>query len=422
MRRLEIQLTLITIVVAFITHGVSLVLMLWERAHPLNGLAFAGLSTFDLVGGVIWQGLLVWLAGHYVMKQIGPLRNAMNNVRNGDFNVEIPTPKIKNEIYDVAITFREISSILHDYKNEMGQAIEALNSTVVEVGSGLDTVAERSRVIVDAMKEITDGAMQAAETADLQMRGTDASRVIVDRLEQGVQSETHAVQSLNEAIVAGAMQTGQIASEMQAAQAAADLTMGKTRQLVEYARSVEQILMSVEAVAESTNLIALNASIEAARAGEAGRGFAVVANEVRILAEQSQDANKRIQEVVRTMVDDINNVDRAVADTGQSFAQVEQARVGIESALTTIRESGQVVEQVVHEVLAEFNQQRNQTTELQNQSHRINDVVQQVMGLTEEVAASTTEQNQALNAVESTIGQLRQLSANLAKLQNWKEE
>ncbi len=165
-------------------------------------------------------------------------------------------------------------------------------------------------------------------------------------------------------------------------------------------------------------MIALNASIEAARAGEAGRGFAVVANEVRILAEQSQDANKKIQEVVRLMVEEISNVDQAVTDTSASFSRVEQARKEIESSFSTIHDSGKVMGKVVQEVLVEVNRQKAQTSQLQSQAHLINDVVQQVMALTEEVSATTNEQNSAVESVESTLQQMRGVAGNLDQLQN----
>ena len=416
-RRLELQLTLITMVVAIVTHGISNGILLWERVHHLGGAEFIALTTFDLISGVFWQTLLVWLAGHYILKQLNHLRGSIAKVSEGNFDIHVPLPRIKNEIYDVSLAFQNTAAVLGEYHTKMGQSVQLLNQSVVEVDSKMRLAADGAHSIELAMREITEGAMQAAEAADTQMQGADASRIIVDRLENGVQSEGQAVHTLNQAITAGAERTNQIASEMKTASNAAEQTILKTRQLVERAENVEEILKSVESVAESTNLIALNASIEAARAGEAGRGFAVVASEVRILAEQSQEANKRIQEVVRMMVEDINNVDRAVTDTSASFSRVEQARKDIESAFATIRESGSVVEEVVREVLQEFTKQRDQTAELQAQSHRINDVVQQVMALTEEVSATTNEQNRAVQSVGKSLEQMRNVAKNLDELQ-----
>jgi methyl-accepting chemotaxis protein len=416
-RRLELQLIFITMIVAVITNGISGGIFLWERHVQLGGSAFVALTTFDLLSGVFWQTLLVWLAGHYILKQLNQLKTAIAKMQQGEFDIQIPLPKIKNEIYDVAVAFQKTAGVLGEYHEKMDKSVQMLNQSVQEVDSKMRLASDGAHSIALAMKEITDSAMQAAQAADTQMQGADASQIIVDRLEQGVQSESRAVQSLHEAITLGATHTNQIASEMQLASTAAEQTTMKTRQLVERAENVAEILKSVEAVAESTNLIALNASIEAARAGDAGRGFAVVASEVRLLAEQSKESNKRIQEVVRIMVEEIGNVDQAVIDTSSSFSRVEQARQEIATSFATIHESGQIVENVVREVLQEFSKQRDQTTQLQTQSHRINDVIQQVMALTEEVAATTTEQTHAVQSVGNALEQMRTVAADLDELQ-----
>ncbi len=416
-KRLELQLTLVTMVVAIITHAISGAILLWERQNHISGSFFVGLTAFDLISGVFWQTLLVWMAGHYILKQLNQLRSAIHQVKQGEFDIQVPLPKIKNEIYEVSLAFQQTAAALGEYHEQMGQSVQLLNQSVHDVNSKMQLASDGAQSIAFAMKEITGGAMQAAEAADTQMQGADETRLMMVRLEQAVQSESQAVHTLNDAITVGAGRTNQIASEMQVASTAAEQTIVKTRQLVEKAQSVEEILSSVEAVAESTNLIALNASIEAARAGEAGRGFAVVANEVRILAEQSQEANKKIQEVVRLMVEEINNVDQAVSDTSASFSRVEQARREIESSFSTIRDSGEVVDKVVREVLVEFNKQKEQTAQLQSQAHLINDVVQQVMALTEEVSATTSDQKSAVESVELTLQQMRDVAGNLDRLQ-----
>ncbi|SDE31933.1 methyl-accepting chemotaxis protein [Sporomusa acidovorans] len=86
--------------------------------------------------------------------------------------------------------------------------------------------------------------------------------------------------------------------------------------LVEKNQHTAEILEFIKNIAAQTNLLGLNAAIEAARAGEQGRGFAVVAEEVRKLADQSQDAVKNIQSTLQEMNAAINDIKKLIEDTG----------------------------------------------------------------------------------------------------------
>ena len=124
---------------------------------------------------------------------------------------------------------------------------------------------------------------------------------------------------------------------------------GASSALADEWQGIESALADISAIADQTNLLALNAAIEAARAGEAGRGFAVVADEVRKLAERTSQATGRIAVMIRAIQDDTHavvdsmdaikpQVERSVEKTGQASEALHQIREGSAFTLDKIRD------------------------------------------------------------------------------------
>lgn len=175
--------------------------------------------------------------------------------------------------------------------------------------------------------------------------------------------------------------------------------------LVTLSNDIGEILTAINALSEQTNLLALNAAIEAARAGEAGRGFSVVAEEIRKLAEKTNDETVKIEDIINKILIDINNVK---SKNGLVDEDVHQVRGLV----------GNLVESIsnIAGVIGENNSDINSiSTSIEEQSRSVTEITQAIQSISDKsifIEGLSTDSNSiADNVVEA-------MNENLEKINN----
>jgi len=193
---------------------------------------------------------------------------------------------------------------------------------------------------------------------------------------------------------------------------------GVVANLGERSKEIGQIVDTISGIAGQTNLLALNAAIEAARAGEQGRGFAVVAEEVRKLAEQSQEAAKKIAILISEIQGDTN---KAVIAMDSGTREVKLGAEVVNASGQAFQEITTLVTQVsgqVSEISSAIDQMASDSEQIVGSVKRIDDLSKKAAGEAQTVSAATEEQSASMEEIAALSRALAKLAMELREAVN----
>ncbi|WP_409419367.1 methyl-accepting chemotaxis protein [Marinomonas sp. RS-M-Aa-14] len=171
--------------------------------------------------------------------------------------------------------------------------------------------------------------------------------------------------------------------------------------------NINQILSTIQGIAEQTNLLALNAAIEAARAGEQGRGFAVVADEVRTLAGRTQESTEQISHILGLLA---SRTKQASDSMVTSLAESESAISLSDQALDSFEQIEEVVKQMrdmTMQTAASAEEQRAVTEGVNENINAISESAHRVSGISGDVAELCRKQDQLSKELHSMVVRFR---------------
>ena len=201
---------------------------------------------------------------------------------------------------------------------------------------GMDAQQRETAHVANAMQQMSLAVQEVAMGATKTSTATSQAIAEVGAGQQVIEGANHAISDLSTTVAS----LGQVLSK-----------------LSEDSGKIASVVDVIRGIAEQTNLLALNAAIEAARAGEQGRGFAVVADEVRTLAQRTQESTRHIQEI-------IGNLGSATADASKNMDDCQQLvdrsvdEMGkVHSALSAIANSVDSIDKMAHQIAVAAEQQ-----------------------------------------------------------------
>ena len=290
-----------------------------------------------------------------------------------------------------------ISSSLNETLEKFSQVIDNLSQSSLTLASAAEETAQtcqyNSNTLVEQQDQIgliataTEELSATVNEVAAKTQQTASSAKLADEQSQaGLSTVQHSYQSIET-----------LASEING-------LAEKITHLHDSSNNINSVIDVIKSVAEQTNLLALNAAIEAARAGEQGRGFAVVADEVRTLAQRTQESTSEIEGFISSLQSDVQTAFNVIDNSKKMSSRAVEDSRGVEQTLQDI--SGAVSEI--------FSMTEQIATATEEQAVVTQDIAQNVVAVEQKSTESTTGATQ----IAATAKEQAELAASLKELSN----
>jgi methyl-accepting chemotaxis protein len=344
-----------------------------------------------------------------ITKPIKVVMERMRSMASGDLSQQPIRTNSQDEVGQLV-----------DSTNQMSEKVRGLLQQINDVSG---TVSAQSEELTQSAIEVREGSNQVAMTMQEMAIGSEAQASHTTDLSATMSEFTAKIQELN--VNGGQIQqssnqiislTGSGSELMEASstqmvkidQIVQDAVL-KVKELDAKSKEISTLVEVIKAIADQTNLLALNAAIEAARAGEHGRGFAVVADEVRKLAEQVAVSVTEITSIVKGIQSETDNVTESLE---MGYHEVEQGTKKIEATSLTFKN----IDTALNKMAKDIQSVIGTLSMISEDSQNMNSKIEEIAAISEEASAGVEQTSASSQQTSSSMEEVAKSSEDLAKL------
>ncbi|VAX02607.1 Methyl-accepting chemotaxis sensor/transducer protein [hydrothermal vent metagenome] len=355
-------------------------------------------ANFSMLSGLIIALLvlagLISLFSRSIVNRLTEVDTLMKNITqgNGDLTARLNISG-SDEVALLATTFNKIIEKIHNTIVKVSGATTTLSSAASEMseanGSTLDAIKRQQREaeqMASAMNQMSSAVNEVAGNA---ASAAEAARSAEQEVAKGNRIVSESVTAI-----------GQLADNVISARKV-------ILKLESDSENIGTVLIVIKEIAEQTNLLALNAAIEAARAGEQGRGFAVVADEVRTLAQRTQQSTREIQQIIETLQEGADNAVKVMEQGDKQAQNSVKHSIAAGESLQSITAMIDTINDMNIQIVTAAKQQSMVTEEMGHSINTINQAAQDTAEEAQNINGSNTRLVKMVHDLEIIVDQFQ---------------
>ena len=381
-------------------------------------------TKFILMASVVVVILISVTMAFYLSRSINSsiryLIEVANHIAQGNLTADV-TPKSNDEFGMLTKAFGETVKELKSLIKGITSTADNLVTFSEQLTSNADQSALATQQVANSISNVAFNMTNQGEQVDSSVKEIDEMTKDIAAFEKLSEQSSKAANDVADIAEAGRVAVSEAVSQMETIAASVTESAGVIRQLAARSEEISQISDTISAIAEQTNLLALNAAIEAARAGEHGRGFAVVADEVRKLAEGSALAASKIAELIRVIQSDTTkavermeqgtldaqNGKEVVDKAGSSFGTIVQAVIGLTKNAETILHAAHSSAEKINKLVAVMDELNKTSAAVSQEAESVSAATEQLSASMDEIAGASKNMSDMAQQLKDSTSQFK---------------